>query len=63
MDDDDDGVLDAQDDFPKDDSEQRDTDRDGIGDNADQDDDGDGLCSRVRRHGAISWAFGEDFGV
>ncbi|MCK4757400.1 MAG: right-handed parallel beta-helix repeat-containing protein, partial [Thermoplasmata archaeon] len=41
-DDDDDGVLDTEDDFPLDDSETVDTDGDGTGNNADTDDDGDG---------------------
>ncbi|MBP72357.1 MAG: hypothetical protein CMA70_02070, partial [Euryarchaeota archaeon] len=41
-DDDDDGVLDADDAFPRDDSEDADADMDGIGDNADPDDDNDG---------------------
>lgn len=41
-DDDGDGTLDADDDFPRDKSERVDTDADGTGDNADTDDDGDG---------------------
>lgn len=40
---DNDGVADAQDAFPNDPSESADTDSDGIGNNADVDDDGDGL--------------------
>ena len=40
---DNDGVVDAQDAFPKDAKEWLDTDKDGIGNNADTDDDGDGL--------------------
>jgi len=41
-DDDDDGVVDNDDDFPLDPNEQTDTDNDGVGDNGDDDDDGDG---------------------
>ena len=41
-DDDNDGVPDADDDFPQDSSETTDTDNDGLGNNADYDDDGDG---------------------
>ncbi len=41
-DDDNDGVLDAEDDFPLDPNEDTDTDSDGIGNNADTDDDNDG---------------------
>ncbi|SEC70210.1 gliding motility-associated C-terminal domain-containing protein [Maribacter dokdonensis] len=41
-DDDNDGTLDTEDDFPLDDSEDTDTDGDGTGDNADTDDDNDG---------------------
>ena len=41
-DDDNDGVVDNDDDFPLDPNEQTDTDNDGVGDNADDDDDGDG---------------------
>ena len=42
-DDDGDGVLDVDDAFPLDSSEQYDTDSDGIGNNTDTDDDGDGV--------------------
>jgi TPR repeat protein len=42
-DDDNDGVLDAADAFPLDDSETLDSDLDGVGDNADRDDDNDGI--------------------
>ena len=42
-DDDGDGVLDVDDDFPLDGNEDTDTDGDGTGDNADTDDDGDGV--------------------
>jgi parallel beta-helix repeat protein len=42
-DDDNDGVPDTNDDFPKDPYENKDTDGDGIGDNKDTDDDGDGI--------------------
>ena len=42
-DDDADGVNDARDDFPRDETETTDTDGDGIGNNADTDDDGDGV--------------------
>jgi hypothetical protein len=42
-DDDNDGVLDADDAFPYDDTESADTDGDGIGNNADDDDDNDGV--------------------
>ncbi|MCS5420445.1 autotransporter domain-containing protein, partial [Psychrilyobacter sp. S5] len=42
-DDDNDGVLDEEDAFPKDKNESVDTDGDGIGNNADTDDDGDGI--------------------
>jgi len=38
-----DGVPDSEDDFPNDPNEQVDSDRDGIGDNADTDDDNDGI--------------------
>ena len=38
-----DGVPDPQDDFPQDPTEHRDLDGDGVGDNTDEDDDGDGL--------------------
>ena len=41
-DDDNDGVVDNDDDFPLDPNEQIDTDNDGVGDNGDDDDDGDG---------------------
>ncbi len=41
-DDDNDGALDTEDDFPLDENENTDTDGDGTGDNADLDDDGDG---------------------
>lgn len=40
---DEDGVIDGQDDFPTDPSEQYDYDKDGLGDNVDEDDDNDGL--------------------
>ncbi len=43
LDTDEDGVPDVSDDFPSDPSETTDTDDDGIGDNADNDDDGDGV--------------------
>jgi hypothetical protein len=46
-DDDNDGVLDWDDAFPFDDTEQYDTDGDGIGNNADFDDDGDGWYDNV----------------
>lgn len=46
-DDDNDGVTDTQDAFPKDALEVVDTDLDGIGDNKDGDDDGDGVLDRV----------------
>jgi FtsP/CotA-like multicopper oxidase with cupredoxin domain len=46
-DDDNDGVADTQDAFPKDASESSDTDGDGIGDNADMDDDNDGFFDRT----------------
>ena len=42
-DDDNDGVIDVEDAFPKDPDEWEDTDNDGIGDNADNDDDNDGV--------------------
>ena len=42
-DDDDDGVVDSEDQFPKDSSETKDTDNDGIGNNEDTDDDNDGI--------------------
>lgn len=42
-DDDGDGVLDAEDDFPSDPAESIDTDGDGLGNNVDSDDDGDGM--------------------
>ena len=50
MDDDGDGVDDANDDFPLDPNEDTDTDNDGVGNNADDDDDGDGYTrpERVR---------------
>ena len=43
IDDDDDGVVDANDAFPLDANESKDTDNDGTGNNADEDDDGDGI--------------------
>ena len=46
-DDDNDGVLDTKDAFPKDASETLDTDGDGVGNNADDDDDGDGVADSV----------------
>merc|ERR1719215_1107040 len=42
-DDEDDGVPDKEDAFPKDKKEHKDTDGDGLGNNADKDDDGDGF--------------------
>ena len=42
-DDDNDGIVDAADDFPLDSTETIDSDSDGIGDNADPDDDNDGV--------------------
>ena len=47
IDDDNDGVLDAADAFPLDETESVDTDGDGIGNNADPDDDNDGLLDGV----------------
>jgi len=46
-DDDNDGVLDTEDDFPADASESTDTDLDGIGNNADTDDDNDGIIDEL----------------
>ena len=44
---DNDGTPDSEDDFPSDDTEDTDTDGDGIGDNADTDDDNDGILDEV----------------
>ena len=44
-DDDGDSVLDVDDEFPLDATEYVDTDNDGVGDNADVDDDGDGVLT------------------
>jgi hypothetical protein len=43
IDDDGDGIVDANDAFPFDENESKDTDNDGIGNNSDEDDDGDGI--------------------
>jgi hypothetical protein len=47
MDDDGDGVLDSEDEFPLNPHESQDTDNDGIGNNEDTDDDGDGILDVV----------------
>jgi hypothetical protein len=58
LDQDDDGVLDANDAFPADASETIDTDNDGVGNNADLDDDGDGVLdvSDAFPRDASEWA-------
>jgi hypothetical protein len=53
-DDDNDGVLDADDHFPLDDTESLDTDADGTGDNADEDDDNDGINDSIEAAGPNS---------
>lgn len=53
-DDDNDGVPDLSDAFPKDPNETRDTDRDRVGDNADADDDGDGIPDAVETQAELN---------
>ncbi len=60
---DDDGVINAEDAFPRDPTEWEDTDGDGVGDNRDPDDDGDGVNDENENAiviGGISWDFSKD---